>query len=151
MDEFARQMPDFYAQLQKIEAVLGTLHETAIVTEVWPEVRRQTIDYGVMEGAEGVVVMPVEIGWTDIGDWEAIYQLHQPDEQGNVVVGGQHVSHATRSSFIRGREKLIATVGLEDVIIIDTQDAILICKRERAQDVKSIVEQLEKQGRREYL
>jgi mannose-1-phosphate guanylyltransferase len=151
MGEFARQMPDFYAQLQTIEAALGTPQETKMVTHIWPEVRRQTIDYGVMERAEGVVVLSVDIGWTDIGDWEAIYQLHQPDEQGNVILGGRHVGLATRASFIRGREKLIATVGLEDVIIIDTQDVILICKRERAQDVKSIVEQLEKQGRREYL
>jgi mannose-1-phosphate guanylyltransferase len=94
-----------------------------------------------------VAVIPVDIGWTDIGDWAAIYELHRPDEMGNVVVGADHVGVGTRASFIQGGKKLIATIGLEDMIIIDTDDAILICTRERAQDVKLLVEQLEKTGR----
>jgi len=81
----------------------------------------------------------------------AIYELHQSDEHGNVVVGSSHVGVDTSSSFIRGSKKLIATVGLEDVIIIDTDDAMLICARDQAQNVKLIVEQLQKDGRTEYL
>jgi mannose-1-phosphate guanylyltransferase len=104
-----------------------------------------------MEGAEDVVVIPVDIGWTDIGDWAAIYQLHRPDEQGNVVVGATHIGVGTRSSFIQGGKKLIATIGLEDIIIIDTEDAMLICARDQSQDVKLIVEQLQEDGRVEYL
>lgn len=151
MSEFARQMPDVYAQLQTIGAALETPQQSEVLTEVWPQVRKETIDYGVMEGAEGVIVMPVDIGWTDIGDWEAIYQLHQSDELGNVVVGATHIGLGTRSSFVQGREKLVATIGLEDVIVIDTDDAILICKRDRAQDVKLIVEQLQRDNKAEYL
>jgi len=150
MDEFARQMPGLYAQLQTIEAVLGTAREAEVVAEVWPQVRKETIDYGVMEGADGVVVIPAEIGWTDIGDWLAVYELHQRDEAGNVVVG-DHVGVGTTGSFVRGGKKLIATVGVENVIVIDTEDAILICAREQAQDVKFVVEQLKKDGRSEYL
>lgn len=151
MAEFARQMPDFYAQLERIEAALGTSHEAEVRAEVWPQVRRQTIDYGIMEGAEGVVVVPVDIGWTDIGDWAAISELHQPDARGNVVVDADHVSLDTNSCFVQGRKRLIATIGVEDLIIIDTDDALLICARDRAQDVKSIVEQLEAKGRAKYL
>jgi mannose-1-phosphate guanylyltransferase len=151
MAEFSRQMPDVYAQLQTIGAALGTPRQPEVVDEVWPQVRKETIDYGIMEGADDVVVIPVDIGWTDIGDWAAIYQLHQPDEAGNVVVGAGHVGVDTSMSFIRSGKKLIATIGLEDVIIIDTDDAILICVRERAQDVKLIVERLKKDGRTEYL
>jgi mannose-1-phosphate guanylyltransferase len=151
MSEFSRQMPDVYAQLQTIATALETPHLGEILAEVWPRVRKETIDYGVMEGAEGVVVMPVDIGWTDIGDWEAIYQLHNPDELGNVVVGATHIGLGTRSSFVQGREKLVATIGLDDVIVIDTDDAILICKRDRAQDVKLIVEQLQRDDKAEYL
>jgi mannose-1-phosphate guanylyltransferase len=151
MAEFARQMPDVYAQLQTIGAALGTSHQPEVMDELWPQVRKETIDYGIMEGADNVVVMPVDIGWTDIGDWAAIYQLHQPDEAGNVVVGADHVGVGTSTSFIRGGKKLIATIGLEDVVIIDTDDAVLICTRERAQDVKLIVERLKKDGRTEYL
>jgi mannose-1-phosphate guanylyltransferase len=104
-----------------------------------------------MEGAQDVVIIPVDIGWTDIGDWSAIYALHAADEAGNVVVGAQHVGVDTSSSFIRAGKKLVATIGLDDVIIIDTDDALLVCRRDRAQDVKLIVEQLQKDGRNEYL
>lgn len=151
MGEFARQMPALYAQLQTIEAALDTPRQTEVLSEVWPQVRKEAIDYGVMEGAEDVVVIPVDIGWTDIGDWAAIYQLHRPDEQGNVVVGTTHIGVETRSSFIQGGKKLIATIGLEDIIIIDTEDAMLVCARDRAQDVKLIVEKLQEDGRVEYL
>jgi mannose-1-phosphate guanylyltransferase len=151
MDEFARQMPALYAQLQTIEVALDTPREAEVLSEVWPQVRKETIDYGVMEGAEDVVVIPVDIGWTDIGDWAAIYQLHRPDEQGNVVVGATHIGVGTKSSFIQGSKKLIATIGLEDVVIIDTEDAMLICARDQAQDVKLVVEQLQKGGWVEYL
>jgi mannose-1-phosphate guanylyltransferase len=147
MAEFARQMPALYGQLQTIEAALDTPRHAEVLAEVWPQVRKETIDYGIMEGAEDVGVIPLDIGWTDIGDWAAIYELHRPDEAGNVVVGADHVGVGTRSSFIQDGKKLIATIGLEDMIIIDTDDAILICTRERAQDVKLLVEQLEKTGR----
>ena len=151
MDEFARQMPDFYAQLQTIQAALGTPRQMDVLAEVWPQVHKQTIDYGVMEGARDVLVIPVDIGWTDIGDWAAIYQLHQPDEAGNVVVSAEHVGVDTSTSFVQGGKKLIATVGLKDVIVIDTDDAILICARDRAQDVKLVVERLKREGKIEYL
>jgi len=151
MAEFARQMPAFYAQLQMVEEVLGTPRQEEVLAEVWPLVRKETIDYGVMEGATGVIVLPVDIGWSDIGDWAAIFQLHRPDESGNVVVGADHVGVGTSSCFIQGDRKLIATVGIEDAIVIDTADAILICARSRAQDVKLIVEQLQSDGRLEYL
>jgi mannose-1-phosphate guanylyltransferase len=151
MSEFARQMPDFYEQLARIETALDTPREAETLAEVWPHVRRQTIDYGIMEGAEGVVVMPVDIGWTDIGDWAAISEMHQPDEMGNVVVEAEHMGLDTSSCFVQGGKRLIATVGVEDLIVIDTDDALLICARERAQDVKSIVEQLEAEGRTKYL
>ncbi len=151
MAEFARQMPGFYAQLQTIGAALDTSREAEVLAEVWPQVRRETIDYGIMEGADDVIVIPVDIGWADIGDWAAVYQLHCPDEAGNVVIGTDHVGVETRASFIHGRQKLIATVGLKDVIVIDTDDVVLICARDRAQDVKLIVEQLKREGRVEYL
>ncbi|UCC89766.1 MAG: mannose-1-phosphate guanylyltransferase [Anaerolineales bacterium] len=151
MSELARQMPDLYARLQTIEAVLGTSRQAQVLAEEWPQVRKETIDYGIMEGAQDVVIIPVEIGWTDIGDWAAIYELHQPDELGNVVVDADHLGVDTNSSFVQGGRKLIATIGLEDIIIIDTDEAILICTRDRAQDVKLVVEQLQRDGRVEFL
>jgi mannose-1-phosphate guanylyltransferase len=151
MAEFARQMPEFYAQLEVIGAALGTPRQADVVAEVWPQVRKETIDYGIMEGAPDVVVIPVDIGWTDIGDWSAVFQLHEADTAGNVVVGADHVGVGTEATFIRGGRRLIATVGLKDVIIVDTDDALLICACDHAQDVKQVVERLQKEGRLEHL
>ena len=164
MAEFARQMPGFYAQLETIGAALDTPHQAAVLAEVWPHVRKETIDYGIMEGAADVVVIPVDIGWSDIGDWSAVYQLHEADSAGNVVVGAEHIGVGTEASFVRGvpctlhqpdggeaRGRLIATIGLKNVIIIDTEDALLICARDRAQDVKLVVEQLQKEGKLGHL
>jgi len=166
MAEFARQMPEFYAQLETVGAALGTPRQADVVAEVWPNVRKETIDYGIMEGAADVVVIPVDIGWADIGDWSAVYHLHEADAAGNVVVGADHIGVGTQGAFIHGGprtlpqgdkgevqagRRLIVTIGLKDVIIIDTEDALLICACDRAQDVKLVVERLQKEGRLEHL
>lgn len=143
--EFAQHMPDVHALLQRISAALGTPDAAQVLSEVWPQMRRETIDYGIMEKARGVVVIPVDIGWSDIGDWEALYGVHMACADGNVVLGN-HLGIATKGCLIRGGNKLIVTVGLENTIVVDTEDAILICARERAQDVKAVVEQLRANG-----
>ncbi|MCS7260053.1 MAG: sugar phosphate nucleotidyltransferase [Anaerolineae bacterium] len=143
--EFAQHMPDVYALLQRIAAALGTSDAAQVLEAVWPQIRRETIDYGIMEKARGVVVIPVDIGWSDIGDWEALYGVHTTCADGNVVLGN-HLGIATKGCLIRGGDKLIVTVGLENTIVVDTADAILICARDRAQDVKVVVEQLQANG-----
>ena len=150
MDEFARHMPDFYAQIQSISGALATPDYDRTLTEVWSGVRQETIDYGIMEKASDVVVMPVDIGWTDIGDWEALYGLQSAGAGDNVVLGN-HVGVETSGCLIRGGKKMIVTIGLQDAIIIDTDDAILICARNRAQHVKAMVERLQANGKAEFL
>ena len=88
----------------------------------------------------------VEIGWSDIGSWESMFELYPPDENGNVVVGG-HLPLDTRDSLVFGEHRLVAALGVEDLIIIDTQDALLVCSRDREQDVKQIVQLLQAQGK----
>jgi mannose-1-phosphate guanylyltransferase len=152
MQEFRRQMPELHAQLTEIEATLGTPDYEPTLNRIWPEAARQTIDYGVMEGAQNVVVLPVEIGWSDIGSWTSLWELLPADREGNTVVG-PHVGVGTRDTLVFGKEggRLIATVGLEDVMIVDTEDALLVCSREREQDVRKIVQRLKKEGQKEYL
>jgi len=143
--EFAQHMPDVYAALQRIAAAMGTPNARRVLDEVWPGVRRETIDYGIMEKAQDVVVIPVDIGWSDIGDWEALYGVHEADAGGNVILGN-HIGIATNGCLIRGGDKLIVTIGLQNAIVVDTEDVILVCARDRAQDVKTIVEQLQANG-----
>ena len=150
LEEFQRQMPEFYVQLAEIEATLGTSGYEATLGRVWPQVDRQTIDYGVMEGAEDVAVIPVDIGWSDVGSWASIFELLQADEEGNVVVG-PHVGIDTHDTLVLGGKRFIATIGLEGMVIVDTEDALLICPREREQEVRGIVRHLERENQREHL
>jgi mannose-1-phosphate guanylyltransferase len=150
MAEFERQMPAFHRQLSEVETTLSSAAYADALSRIWPKVAKQTIDYGVMEGAEDVAVIPVDIGWSDVGSWSSLFDLLPTDEQGNVVVG-PHVGLDTHDSLIFAEERLIATIGLEDVVIVDTEDALLVCSKDRAQAVRDVVRYLESQGKIEYL
>ncbi len=150
LEEFERQMPDFYVQLAEVEATLGTAGYEPTLDRVWPQIARQAIDYGVMEGAEDVAVIPVRIGWSDVGSWASLLELLPGDEDGNAIVG-PHVGTDTRDTLVFGGNRLVATIGLEGMVVVDTEDALLICTREREQDVREIVRLLESENRQEYL
>ena len=150
VEELRKQMPDFYVSLAEIEAALGTLGYEPTLNRVWPEVAKQTIDYGVMEEAEDVVVIPVDIGWSDVGSWAGLMELLPADEDGNVIVG-THTGIDTHDTLVVGGKRLIATIGLEGMIIIDTEDALLVCTMEGEQAVRAIVDKLRKQGDKKYL
>ncbi|MGA9348732.1 MAG: mannose-1-phosphate guanylyltransferase [Anaerolineae bacterium] len=148
--EFKRLMPQLYAQLMEIDAALGTAEEQAVLERVWAEVENETIDYGIMERAEDVAVIPVDIGWSDVGSWVTLFELLPADGEGNVVVG-QHVGLDTTGCLIHGSRRLVTTIGLEDMVVVDTEDALLVCPRERAQEVRDLVEKLKESGKEEYL
>jgi len=149
LEEFQRQMPEFYVQLAEIEATLGTPGYEATLKRVWPQVTRQTIDYGVMEGAGDVAVIPVDVGWSDVGSWTSLAELLASDEEANIVVG-PHLGIDTHDTLVFGGQRLIATIGLEGMVIVDTEDALLVCPKEREQDVREIVRLLERKNQ-QYL
>lgn len=152
MAEFQRQMGEFYVQLADVQAALGTPGYEPTLERVWPQVAKQTIDYGVMEGAENVAVIPVDIGWSDVGSWASLLELLEADKAGNIIVG-PHLGIDTRDTLIFGKsgKRLIATIGLEGLVIVDTEDALLVCTREREQEVRALVRQLEAQDETDYL
>jgi len=150
MKEIERQMPDLYDQLAQVEAVLDTPAYEPTLRRVWPNVAPQTIDYGVMEGAKDIVVIPVDIGWSDVGNWSSMRDILKADKEGNVVVG-EHVGLDTHNVIIFGGQRLITSIGLEDMIVVDTDDVVLICPRKREQEVRDLVEQLRKIGHEEIL
>jgi mannose-1-phosphate guanylyltransferase len=145
LEEFERQMPDFFTQLMVIKTTLGTPDYASVLKRVWPKITRQSIDYGVMENAHQVVVIPVDIGWTDIGSWGNLMEL-LPKEEGNNVFKGSHLGIDTYNTLIFGDQRLIATLGIKDLIIVDTEDALLVCSRSREQDVKEIVGLLKREN-----
>lgn len=150
LEEFQRQMSDFYVQLAEVEATLGSPGYKPTLNRVWPQVTKQTIDYGVMEGAKDVAVIPVDIGWSDVGSWTSLLELLGTDDEGNTIVG-PHIGIDTRDTLVFGGERLVATIGLEGMVVVDTEDALLVCPREREQEVRDIVHKLAREWRGEYL
>lgn len=150
MDEFTRQQPELHRQLEGLRETLGTDAYETTLAALWPTVERISIDYAIMERAQDVRVIPVDIGWNDVGSWAALLEVNATDENGNVTLNRAPLSIDTRGTLIASR-KLVATIGLEDVIIVETEDALLVCKRERAQDVKEVVERLKREERDSYL
>jgi mannose-1-phosphate guanylyltransferase len=149
LEEFERQMPDFYSRLVEIKNSLGTPNYQDVLKRNWPLIAKQTIDYGIMEAAERVIVIPVEIGWTDVGSWGSLFEFLPANAAENVLVG-DHLDIQTQRTLVFGKKRLIATLGVKDLIIVDTDDALLVCSREYEQEVKSIVEKLQ-ESRRTHL
>ena len=151
LNELSRTMPEFYQQLMLIEAALDTPEFDRVLNDVWPQVTPQTVDYGVMEKARDVAVIPAEFGWNDVGSWATLLDILEGDDHDNVVRHAEHIAIDTANTLVFGRDRLVATIGLRDMIVIDTGDALLICPKDRAQDVKKVVEELKQQGQQKYL
>jgi mannose-1-phosphate guanylyltransferase len=148
--EFEKQMPDLYATLVKLEATIGTAEYEPLIQRLWPQVTKQTIDYGIMEKAADVAVIPVEIGWADVGSWGSLFDLLPKDASGNIFVGPV-LDIDTSGTLIFGDKRLVATIGVDNLVIVDTEDALLICTREREQEVKEMTELLKKRQRQDML
>lgn len=112
--------------------------------EAFATVRSESIDFALMEKAERRAVVPVDCGWSDIGSWQAISELYETDALGNRVQG-EGVLVDTRNTFVQGERRLVAAVGVENLVIVDTGDAVLVASRDRAQEVKAVVEELRRQ------
>src|SRR5204862_472880 len=131
--EFERQMPDLYAQLQKITTAWGTPERSRVVAEIWPQIKPATIDYGIMEGAEDVAVISARgLGWNDVGSWDSLFDVNQPNPDGNIVIGGQHIGLDTHGSlvYVTEERRLIVTIGVEDLVVVDTGDVLLVCRKD---------------------
>jgi mannose-1-phosphate guanylyltransferase/mannose-1-phosphate guanylyltransferase/mannose-6-phosphate isomerase len=111
---------------------------------------KDSIDYAVMEKTADAAVIPLDAGWSDVGSWSALWEVGQADGVGNVM-RGDVLSHDSRNCYLHSSGRMVAAVGLEDHVVVETADAVLVAPRDRAQDVKAIVEQLKQQGRGEAL
>ncbi|WP_425063389.1 mannose-1-phosphate guanylyltransferase/mannose-6-phosphate isomerase [Pyruvatibacter mobilis] len=108
-----------------------------------------SIDYAVMEHTKDAVVVPADIGWNDVGSWTALWDIGDKDAHGNVV-SGDAVMQETQNTFIRAESRLVATIGVDDLIVVETSDAVLVARRDKVQDVKAVVARLKAEGRAEH-
>lgn len=147
---FEELLPDVYACLTKIGDAMNTPDEQKVIAEVYPTIPSISIDYGIMEKSPDVKVISAEFGWNDVGSWDNLGVLYDEDANGNVVAG-QHIGIDTTNSIVYSKKRLITTIGVDNLIVVETDDAILVCDKNKAQDVKLIVDQLKAEGRNELL
>lgn len=147
---FSDYLPEFAAQLKEIA---GALENGQPIDSIWQQIKPISIDVGIMEQAAKVAVVPVDFGWNDVGSWAAIHEINidQADEAGNISLNAEHVAIDCKGVLVQGNKRLVATIGLEDVIIVDSGDALLVCARDKAQDVKKVVSWLEENNRTDLL
>jgi len=152
LKEIERCLPDLYTGLMKIKEVLGTSKEATIVPRVYKGLASISIDYGVMEKADNAFMMPGDFGWSDVGSWDALWEISARDNQGNALTGGgSAIFTDTEGALVYSPKKLVALIGVKDLIIVETKDALLICKKGRSQDVKKVVDTLEAAKKKKYL
>ncbi len=150
LEEIGLHLPELRNGLEEIAASFGTPEEEDTLARLWPHLPKRSIDFGVMEQASRVAVLPADIGWSDVGSWSAVFDVSPRDANGNVVVGNI-LAIETTGSLIYSPDRMIATVGVEDLIVVDAGDVLLICPRSRSQDVKRIVAMLQERGETRHL
>jgi mannose-1-phosphate guanylyltransferase len=142
LDAFKKYMPDLYHRLLEIKR-LWMQNNTEKIKGIYQSLQSIPIDIGVMEKAKNAAVLPIDIDWNDIGSWKAVYDMMPKDENGNYF-SGNIINLNSKSNYVicENEKKVIGLAGVENLIVVDTKDALLICKKENAQDVKKIVERL---------
>jgi len=134
-------MPGLYEGLMQIKSHLGTPHEEDMIEQIYRGQESISIDYGVMEKSHWVLVLPTrDMGWSDVGDWTAFDDLLRTDDKGNAIQA-QHLGLDTKGSVVFSkRSKLIATLGVSDLVIVDTDEMLLVMDKSRSQDVKELMQ-----------
>jgi mannose-1-phosphate guanylyltransferase len=150
LGEIKRLLPEIMSGIEVLTQSYGTATFADDLRRVFPTFPSVSIDYGVMEKAKQVWTIPANFGWDDVGNWLALERILLADEDDNVAVGNV-VSVDSRDTIVHGSNKLIAIVGLESVIVVDSADAVLVCNKERTQDVRKVIEYLKKNNKVEFL
>lgn len=150
INELKRQLPELYEQLSRIDESIDTQEYEHTLETVYHMIRGISIDYGVMEKAGNVYVIKGDFGWSDVGSWDEVYRISGKDSEGNTVTGKNYLQD-TKDSIIYAGDKFVATIGVEDLIVIVSDDAVLVCKRGRSQDVKEVVDYLRRKQHNEFL
>jgi mannose-1-phosphate guanylyltransferase len=149
--EFERQQGQVHELCQQLIQAVDTSDYDQTLETIWKKMPSISIDFAIMEGAQQMAVIPADIGWSDVGSWEALFDVHQLDESGNYFKGqSARVILDTKNTMVYSN-RLVATIGIEDIIVIEADDALLICHKERSQDVKNIVNHLRSTNNEDYL
>jgi mannose-1-phosphate guanylyltransferase len=153
-ESFQKHMPEMFELTQGLPELKGQAFHDAL-PDLYAKAKSISIDYAISEKADNLVLIPGDFGWDDVGDWKVVYDLGQKDLSGNVVVGDGNEMHTlalnSQNNLIHANGRLIGLIGINDMVIVDTDDILLIVPKERSQDVKKLVERLKEEGKKEYL
>ncbi|MFV8421770.1 mannose-1-phosphate guanylyltransferase/mannose-6-phosphate isomerase [Vibrio parahaemolyticus] len=150
LEELKLHRPDIYSVCeQAMKTTTGDLDFTRISEDIFNECPSDSIDYAVMEKTQDAVVIPLDAQWSDVGAWSALWDISEKDSAGNVLKGDVIVHNSTNSYF-NAEQKMIAAVGVDNLVVIETKDAVLVANKDQVQDVKEIVEHLKSNGRTEH-
>jgi mannose-1-phosphate guanylyltransferase len=152
--EVERQMPDLFKAVSEIVAAWDGPQREEVLSKLWHGLKPLSIDVGVMENAQRVAVIPAGgLGWNDVGSWDSLFDVLLPDMNGNVSVNSQHLPLDTHNTLVYSVNdaRLIVTIGMDDVVVVDAGDVLMICKTDQSQKVKNIVEHLKKHHQEKYL
>ncbi|MFR1380210.1 MAG: mannose-1-phosphate guanylyltransferase/mannose-6-phosphate isomerase [Clostridium neonatale] len=147
---FEKLLPEMHDGLNKIYETIGTEDEQRILEREFENFKSESIDYGIMERADNIYTIPGSFGWDDVGSWLSLERINRTNDDGNVIKGNVITINSKRS-IIQAQDKLIATIGIENLIVVDTEDALLITTKESTQEVKKVIENLKICNRSEYL
>ena len=150
LDLYRDHAPDIYKLLIRYDASIGTPNEAKVFDEIYDAFPKISVDYAILEHAKNISVIPASIGWDDLGSWSSLYEIMEQDANGNSIVG-DHVGIDTHNSLIFSRDRLITTIGLDNMIVVDSGDVVMIMPKGRSQDIKDLLELLKKEGKAKYL
>ena len=150
LEEIKNYMPDLHDGLIKIQDSIDSKKFQETLVNVYGMLKKISIDYGIMEKSKKVHLIKGNFEWSDVGSWEAVYELSPKDEDGNAKVGQVYTEHA-QDSYIYSPDKFTAIIGVDNLIVINDKDSLLICRRDNAQDVKMIIDYLKINKMNEYL
>lgn len=155
LQAFKAHTPKIGQGLEKIGQAIGTKKEKEVLEQVYKEAEDISVDYAISEKAKNMLMVVGDFDWSDIGDWKVVYDLGKKDKNGNVIIKhgeeGEHLGIDTKNCLVHFDDELIATVGVENLIIVDAGNLILVCNKGKAQDVKKIVQELKQRGKKKYL
>jgi mannose-1-phosphate guanylyltransferase len=152
--EMQTHMPELYEALMRIKSDWDSPQRDSTLMSIWPTIHPETIDYGIMEKAKQVAVIPAEgLGWNDVGSWNSLPDVLSPDNDGNIYLSKSVISIDSSASIVyeKDPQKVVALLGMKNMIVIDTDDALLICPREKAQRIRDIVAELKNRHLDQYL
>ncbi|MFC1959265.1 mannose-1-phosphate guanylyltransferase [Chloroflexota bacterium] len=150
--EFARQQPTIHQLLMQIKEQLNRIDFVEAITPLWEQMPDISLDYAIMEDAPDTAVLPVDIGWSDVGSWDLLYDVLDRDDDGNITrgAGPEHIQINTTNTLILS-DRMVVTIGVDDLVVVDTGDVVMVCHREHAQDVRQAVRRLKDKEANEYL